>query len=52
MIKYAIYWKPLAVERNGPKFGPQWQVFNVYGVFLTVKGSSSVWVHSVHYRFW
>ena len=42
--------KRLIVEQNGPKFGPQGEVFCVYRVLLTVKYSSSVWGHSVHFH--
>ena len=45
--------KRLLVERNGPNFGPLGggEVFSDYTVLLTVKCSSSVRGHSVHFRF-
>ncbi len=53
--KCVIPWKPLVVQRNRPKFGPEGGTFTVvyimYRVLLTVKCSSSVWCHSVHFQF-
>ncbi len=43
MIKCAISWKLLVVERNGPTFAPQGQVYSVHMVLLTLylgKGNS------------
>ncbi len=50
-LVHAVSRKRLMVERNGPKFGP-WGKYLVYdGVLLTVRCSSSVRGHSVHFRF-
>ncbi len=42
--------KRLVVERNGPNFGPQGYVFDVYIVRLTVNCSSSVWGYFAYFR--
>ncbi len=44
IIKCAISWKPLGVERNVPEFAPPWNVFGICRVLLTVKCSTSLWV--------
>ncbi len=46
--------KEVVVERNGPKFGPQRQVFRAYRVLFTVNLTvqRSVWGQSVHFHFW
>ena len=38
------------IERNGVKFTPQGQAFNVCRVLLTVKCSGSIWGHLVHFQ--
>ena len=43
--------KRLVLERNGPKFGPQRQLYSIPRVRLTVKCSCSVWGHLLHFRF-
>ena len=50
-LVHVVSQKWLIVEQNGLKFGPQACVFIVYSVLLTVECSSSVWGHSVHFRF-
>ncbi len=42
--------KRLVIEQNGPKFGPRSKNL-VYRVLLSVKCSSSVWDHLVHFQF-
>ena len=54
---HVISRKGLIVERNGPKCGPQGEVFSVYRVLLTVKfkfslesfGAFPIFVDLVHY---
>ncbi len=49
ILKCAISWKRLIVERNGRKFGTRGTIVDIQRVLFMADSLSLVWGHSVHF---